>query len=336
MEITSPFLNSLIERSKKKKVTMVFPEAYNARVLAAASALASLDAIVPVLLGDPSKTASIASENNLDLSKCVILDNTEELREKTKQEFLKVSDEFSEKALGRRFADAQYLAAALVRTKQYDCLTSGFGSATEEAVMACKMMLGMQEGISVVSSFCILEAPDFKGSEGSLLCFTDCVVVPNPNNRELAEIAILACDTARKLLGWEPRAALLSFSTKGSAENENTRKVIEAVEIANQLRPDLLIEGEYQLDTAIDPAVAEKKVKVDNKVAGRANILVFPDLNAGNIGVKLVNYFANLPVHGALLQGLTVPTVECSRSASVEQIMGALLMLAVSVGEDKE
>jgi phosphate acetyltransferase len=331
LELNSKFLETLVERASKKQPSMIFPESQEEKILKAASAVAELGAVKPVLLGNSEDIRAAAANFQVDISRCEIMENTPELREKVKDEYLKISSEYTEKTLRRRFADPQYLGAAMVRVHMVDCMASGYSCTTAETVLACKMMLGMKEGISVVSSLCVLEDPSFHGPDGDLLCFTDCVVFPNPNSQELAEIAISSSDTMHALLGWKTRAALLSYSTKGGAEGELVDKVRNAVEIAHQLRPDLLIDGEFQLDAAIDPVVAKKKVKVESEVAGKANIIVFPDLNAGNIGVKLVNYFGHLPVHGALIQGLSVPTVDFSRSASLEQIIGALLMLAVAV-----
>jgi phosphate acetyltransferase len=133
-----------------------------------------------------------------------------------------------------------------------------------------------------------------------------------------------------KLMGWESRAAMLSYSTKGSGDTDNVLKVVDAVKIANRKRPDLLIDGEFQVDAALIPEVAAKKVKTKSKVAGRANIIVFPDLNAGNIGVKLINIFGGYPDYGALLAGLRRPCVDLSRSSSLDLIVGACIMLVVT------
>ncbi len=331
MELHSQFLTTLAERAAKKQPRMIFPESQEEKILKAAAAVAELGAVRPVLLGDPEGIRLAAEKFGVDISRCQIAANTPELKAETASRFLAISQDFSEKSLHRRFQDPQYLGAAMVRTGQVDCMASGYLCTTAETIMACKMMLGMKKDTSVVSALCVLEDESFQGDAGHLLCFTDCVVFPNPNSEELAEIAITSSDTMHTLMGWKTRAALLSYSTKGGAEGELVDKVREAVKIANERRPDLLIDGEFQLDAAIDPVIAKKKVRTESEVAGRANIIVFPDLNAGNIGVKLVNYFAHLPVHGALIQGLSVPTVDFSRSASLEQIIGALLMLAVAV-----
>jgi phosphate acetyltransferase len=191
------------------------------------------------------------------------------------------------------------------------------------------MIIGLQEGISTVSSTGILSIPGYEGPQGSLLGIADCAVCPAPDSKELADIAISTADTLHSLLGWEPRVALLSFSTKGSATHERVETVLKALEIVRERRPELRIDGELQLDSAIVPEVAARKVKGGSPVAGKANILIFPDLNAGNIGVKLVQRFAKAVAYGPLLQGFAKPVSDLSRAAPVEEIVGATTMVAV-------
>jgi phosphate acetyltransferase len=208
-------------------------------------------------------------------------------------------------------------------------MVAGLSHTTGEVIMASEMIIGLQEGISTVSSMGIASIPGYKGPEGNLLGFADCAVCPAPEPNELADIAISTADTVHSLMGWEPRVALLSFSTKGSASHELTDKVLKALEMARERRPDLLIDGELQLDSAIIPEVAAKKVPGDSPVAGRANILIFPDLNAGNIGVKLVQCFAKAVAYGPMLQGFAKPVSDLSRVAPVEEIVGAITMVVV-------
>ena len=163
-----------------------------------------------------------------------------------------------------------------------------------------------------------------------MICFADCAVNARPSSEELADIALASADTVSLLLGWAPRVAMLSFSTKGSSEHEEVDRVRAAVEIARERRPELAVDGEFQLDAAIIPAVAAKKVKVPSAVAGKANVVIFPDLGAGNIGVKMVQIFAGATAHGPLLQGFARPVTDFSRSAPVEEIVGNLVMLAVT------
>jgi len=328
----SQFLARLVEKARMAPPTIILPESGEERILQAARQVADMGAARPMLVGNRDKIGALAADLNVSLEGFTVVDHTDEaLLAAVKEEFLRKSDILSEKSLKRKLADPDHFAAAMVKVGRADCTASGFTCTTTEAIIAAQTMIGMQEDISVVSSVCVLEAPGFNGPEGDLLCMTDCVVFPNPDAGQLADIAISAADTMRGLLGWEPRVAMLSFSTKGGGQSEIVDKVISAVEIANSRRPDILIDGEFQLDAAILPDIAAKKVKTESKVAGKANIIVFPDLNAGNIGVKLVNIFGGYPVHGALLQGLAVPTVDLSRSAPLDQIVGALIMLAAAL-----
>jgi phosphate acetyltransferase len=204
-----------------------------------------------------------------------------------------------------------------------DCAVAGLVHTTGEVILAAQMMLGMQEGIETVSSWGVWSIPGFQGADGELLVHADCAVVPDPTPNELADIAISSADTTRALLDLEPRVALLSFSTKGSAQHEKVDRVLEALEIVHKRRPDLLIDGELQVDAAIIPAVAARKMQDVGPVAGRANILIFPDLNAGNIGVKLVQIFGHADAYGPLLQGFAKPITDLSRGHTVDNIVGA-------------
>jgi phosphate acetyltransferase len=216
-----------------------------------------------------------------------------------------------------------------VKLDEADCMVAGLSHTTGEVIMASEMIIGLQEGISTVSSTGILSIPGYEGPEGRLLGIADCAVCPAPDAKELADIAISTADTLNSLLGWEPRVALLSFSTKGSATHERVDTVLKALEMVHERRPELLIDGELQLDSAIVPEVAARKVKEGSPVAGKANILIFPNLDAGNIGVKLVQRFAKAVAYGPLLQGFAKPVSDLSRGAPVDEIVGAITMVAV-------
>jgi phosphate acetyltransferase len=218
----------------------------------------------------------------------------------------------------------------MVKFGEADCMVAGLSHTTGEVIMAAQMILGMRDDIATVSSMGILSIPGYNGPEGELLAIADCAVSAAPGSGELADIAISTADTVRQLLGWEPRVALLSFSTKGSASHERVDVVLEALRMVHERRPDILIDGELQLDSAIVPEVAARKVHEESPVAGRANVLVFPSLEAGNIGVKLVQRFAGAVAYGPLLQGFAKPVSDLSRGAPVEEIVGAITMVAVS------
>jgi phosphate acetyltransferase len=288
----------------------------------------------PVLVGKKETISSFANGNDISTDGFRFIDNEEESTvSAVVEKYLSLGGELTEKTLLRKSKDPLYFAAACVKVGDADCLAAGNTYTTGEVILASQMMIGMQQGIETISSLGIVEAPGFEGPNGNLLGITDCAVCQNPNAGELADIACASADTIKNLLGWDPKVALICFSTDGSGQHEITDKVVEAVKIANEKRPDLDIDGEFQLDAAINPDVAARKVKRESKVAGKANIIVFPDLNAGNIGVKLIQTFGKALAHGPLLQGFAKPVTDFSRSAPVDEIVGNLVMLVLKAGK---
>lgn len=324
------FTEKMLEKAKLSVKSILLPESTEEKILRAARKIADLGAARPILLGLTNEIFDAAQSYGISLENMEIMDSENEtIKAEVIAKFLTISDELSEKALNRKFRDNMNYAAALVRLGYADCLGAGLTHTTGEVILTAQMFIGMQKGISVVSSIGLAEFPNFTSSEDNMLCFTDCAVNVKPTSEELADIAIVSARTVKALLGWEPRVGMLSFSTKGSSEHEEAAKVIEAVRAAKEREPDLLIDGEFQLDAAIIPAVAAKKVKEPSQVAGRANILVFPDLGAGNIGVKMAQIFGGAVAHGPLLQGFAKPVTDFSRSAPVDEIVGNLVMLTV-------
>jgi phosphate acetyltransferase len=284
----------------------------------------------PILVGEPKTVSALAAGIKVSLDGINVVSHTDAGKvEQFASEYTKINPDFPASAVKRMVRDPLYFAAMMVKLGEADCMVAGLSHTTGEVIMASEMIIGLQEGISTVSSTGILSIPGYEGPEGSLLGIADCAVCPAPDSKELADIAISTADTLHSLLGWEPRVALLSFSTKGSATHERVDTVLKALEMVHERRPDLLIDGELQLDSAIVPEVAVRKVKGESPVAGKANILIFPDLDAGNIGVKLVQQFAKAVAYGPLLQGFARPVSDLSRGAPVEEIIGATTMVAV-------
>jgi phosphate acetyltransferase len=250
--------------------------------------------------------------------------------------FSSVTIDYPARAVKRLLKDPLNLAAMMVRFDEADCMVAGLSHTTGEVIMAAEMIIGLKQGISTVSSMGIMSIPGYEGPEGDLLAIADCAVCPAPGPQELADIAVSTADTVRSLMGWEPRVALLSFSTKGSTSHERVDAVLEALEMVRSRRPDLAIDGELQLDAAIVPEVAAKKVPGGSAVAGRANVLIFPSLEAGNIGVKLVQQFARAKAYGPLLQGFAKPVSDLSRGAPLEEIVGAITLAAVCAQKKEE
>jgi phosphate acetyltransferase len=330
----SAFIEQLTARAVKHPKSIVFPESGNEKVLQASAKLVGAGIARPVFIGKRAVIEARACELGVPTRGFAYVDHEDEaVLAEVIQAFLAISADFSEKALNRKFKHPLNFAAAWVRLGRADCLAAGNDYTTADVVLASQSFIGLKEGIATVSSFGVVEAPGYEGSEGNLFAISDCAVCQNPTASELSDIACTTADSMRSLLGWEPRAALVCFSTDGSGQHEMTDKVKEAVRLAHERRPDLAIDGEFQVDAALIPAVAAKKVKRASKVAGKANIIVFPDLNAGNIGVKLIQMFGKALAHGPLLQGFAKPVTDFSRSAPVDEIVGNLTMLVLKAGQ---
>ena len=317
-------------KAKANPQRVVFPEANEEKILRAACQVRDMGIANPILVGEPKAVSALAASIEVSLDGITVDDHTDKRKvEQFASEYAKINPDLPASAVKRMLRDPLYFAAMMVKLGEADCMVAGLSHTTGEVIMASEMIIGLQEGISTVSSTGILSIPGYEGLEGSLLGIADCAVCPAPDSNELADIAISTADTLHKLLGWEPRVALLSFSTKGSASHERVDTVLKALEMVRERRPELLIDGELQLDSAIVPEVAARKVKGGSPVAGKANILIFPDLNAGNIGVKLVQQFAKAVAYGPLLQGFAKPVSDLSRGAPVEEIVGATTMVVV-------
>lgn len=221
-----------------------------------------------------------------------------------------------------------FYGAMLLCTGKADAIVAGYISETAEVIGAGMMTVGLKEGVTAPSSYFIMDIPHFENEEQGMLVYADAVVTIDPNAEELAQIAVLTAQSVSSLLGWEPRVAMLSCSTKGSASHERIDKVIEACEIAHRMNPDMLLDGEMQGDAAIVPAVAKKKIPGESPVGGRANILVFPDLDSGNIAYKLTQRLTGGHAYGPLLQGFRKPVCDLSRGSTVEDIVGIIAVAA--------
>jgi phosphate acetyltransferase len=224
--------------------------------------------------------------------------------------------------------DPIYFGTMMVKSGDADGMVSGAVHTTGDLLRPGLQIIKTAPGVSVVSSFFIMMVPDCEYGENGLLVFSDCAVNPNPTAEQLASIAIATAETAKNICKIEPRVALLSFSTLGSAEHEMVDKVRQATSIAKELRPDLLIDGDLQLDAAIVKSVADQKAP-DSKIAGKANVLIFPDLQAGNIGYKLVQRFAKADAIGPICQGFAKPINDLSRGCTYEDIANVVAVTAV-------
>jgi len=328
--MSTDVMGQLQLKARANPQRVVFPEANEEKILRATRQVKDMGITYPILVGEPKAVSILAGSIGMSLDGITVVDPTDEGKvEQFASRYVKINPDFPVSAVKHMLKDPLNFAATMVKLDEADCMVAGLSHTTGEVIMSSEMIIGLQEGISTVSSTGILSIPGYEGPEGNLLGIADCAVCPAPDSKELADIAISTADTLHSLLGWEPRVALLSFSTKGSATHERVETVLKALEIVRERRPELRIDGELQLDSAIVPEVAARKVKGGSPVAGKANILIFPDLNAGNIGVKLVQRFAKAVAYGPLLQGFAKPVSDLSRGAPVEEIVGATTMVAV-------
>ncbi|WP_164217585.1 phosphate acetyltransferase [Virgibacillus sp. YIM 98842] len=306
-----------------KNKRIVFPEGTDERILTAASQLSAAGILTPVLIGDENKIMSKAGEIGVDVSSCVISDPSgypdfplmaETFVERRKG---KVTREDAEKIL----QDENYFGTMLVYMNQADGLVSGAAHSTADTVRPALQIIKTKEGIQKTSGVFIM----VRGEEKYV--FADCAINISPDSQDLAEIAAESAVTGR-LFGIDPRIAMLSFSTKGSAKSAETEKIVEALKIVKESNPSLVIDGEFQFDAAFVPDVARKKAP-DSILQGDANVFIFPSLEAGNIGYKIAQRLGEFEAVGPVLQGLKKPVNDLSRGCSVDDVYKLALITAV-------
>ena len=331
-------LDRIYEKAKLNPQKVAFPEAANEKMMQAAYETGKDGYIIPILVGDAEELKKLAEERGYDLSVFQFVDiNDEAYRDKLIDIYVNLPGTMlKQKPLIRRMKDPLYYAMVMQRAGDADVTFAGIDNTTGDVLLAGQTVIGMKEGLATISSIGLADIPGYEGSEGTLLAIGDSAVCTNPDPEQLASIAIAACDTVRNLLDWEPRCAMISYSTLGSGEGELIDKVKEALRIANEQRPDLAIDGEFQLDAAIVPEVAAKKVKRESKVAGKANVLIWPDLNVGNTAVKLIQQFGHADAYGPMLQGFNSIICDCSRGAPVSEIKGNIVISAVRAAAENK
>ncbi len=324
------FITRMTERAKENPQRVAFPEAMNADILRTAEQVVSLGIGYPTLVGNQAAIEDVAKQNGISTEGFSYFDYTDEaLRQDLAQKYSAVHDDFTAKSVARKSKDPVRCAMFLLKMHMVDCVAAGKEYSTGDVIFETMSIVGLQDGVESPSSLGIADIPGFDGPQGPMLGLADCAITAQPDARDLAGIAISSADTVRSLLSWEPRVAMLSFSTCGSAEHESLEVVREAVRIVRELRPDIKVDGEFQLDAAIIPKVAAKKVKWESEVAGKANVLIFPNLHAGNIGVKLIQIFGHANAYGPVLQGFKQPVCDFSRSAPVDEMLGNVAMLVI-------
>jgi phosphate acetyltransferase len=329
--INMKFMENLFEKAKNNRKTIVLPEGEEERNIIAASKVLADDLASLVLLGNEDKIRSKAFELGVTIDKAIIVDpllsNKKEMYAEKLYELRKnkgmTLDEAKEFVL-----DNVHFGIMMLKLGEVDGLVSGAIHTSGSLMKPSLQIIKSAPDAAIVSSFFIMMVPNCDFGDNGLLIFSDCGLNIDPTAEQLADIALQTAKTAKQLCNMEPRVALLSFSTKGSAQHELVDKVAKATEIAKSKNPSLSLDGELQLDAAIIPEVAALKAP-DSIVAGHANILIFPNLDAGNIGYKLVERFGKAQAIGPLCQGFAKPVNDLSRGCSADDIVGAIIVTAV-------
>ena len=330
-------MNKILEVAKADKKRIVLPEGNEERTIVATEEIYKQGYAHPILVGSKEEILNKATALKVDLTGVEIIDpETSENLSKYIEAFyeLRKNKGMTMSKAEKIVRDPLYFGTMMVKLGDADGMVSGAVHTTGDLLRPGLQIIKTAPGVSVVSSFFIMMVPDSVYGEEGMLLFSDCAVNPNPNEDQLAAIAIATAETAKNLCKVEPRVAMLSFSTMGSADHELVSKVRTATEKAKELRPDLLIDGEMQLDAAIVESVASQKAP-NSKVAGKANVLVFPDLQAGNIGYKLVQRFAKAEAIGPICQGFAKPINDLSRGCSSEDIVKVVAITAVQAQSSK-
>lgn len=323
------FIDEMKQKARASKKKIVLPEGTDIRVLTAASVAAKEGFAEVILVG--SKEDILKAAGGIDLSQVTIVDVATAAK---KEEYIESFYELRKaKGLTREQArelmkDPVYFGNMMIKLNDADGLVSGAIHSTADTLRPALQIIKTAPGTSLVSSFFIMVIPDCEYGQDGVFLFSDCGLNENPNAEQLSEIAISSAHTMKNLLGITPIVAMLSYSTFGSANSELTQKVVQATALAKQKAPDLLIDGEMQVDAALVASTA--KLKAPNSVvAGKANVLIFPDLNAGNIGYKLTERLAKAQAYGPVTQGLAKPINDLSRGCKAEDIIGVIAMTAV-------
>lgn len=330
-------LKNFKKKAASNKKRIVFPEGNDERIIRAAQKVEEENLADVIILGDENQISKESAQYGVNLDGVEIINPrsndyieefTEIFYELRKHKNISIEDAV------KSVIDPLYFGTMMIYTDKADGMVAGAANATSNVLRPAFQIVKTQEGISTVSSAIIVVLKDKSFGEEGVFVFSDCAVNPAPNSQQLAEIAIATAETTKSLLGFEPKVAMLSFSTMGSAKHENVEKVQKAVEIAHKNAPELIIDGELQLDAAIVESVSKRKAP-ESKLNGDANVLVFPDLQSGNIGYKLVQRLAGADAVGPILQGLAAPINDLSRGCSVDDVVNLTAITVVQAQNNK-
>ncbi len=325
-------LETIMQRAKANPQRIVLPEGTEIRTLKAADFILKEKAAKLILIGNEEEIKAIAEENNLShIDKAQIIDPATHPEMPKYAELLyeiRKSKGLTQEEANKLAKDPLYLACLMIKNGDADGELAGAQNVTGNVLRPAFQIVRTKPGVKIVSGALLMFTPAEQYGEEGLFVFADCAVNPNPDAAELAQIAVSSAETAKAIGGFEPRVAMLSFSSKGSAKHELVDKVVEATKLAKELAPELQIDGELQADAALVPSVGQSKAP-GSTVAGNANVLVFPDLQSGNIGYKLVERLAGAQAIGPVLQGIAAPINDLSRGCSVEDIIRMITITSV-------
>ena len=323
----------MAQKVKQNLKTIVLPETEDVRVLKAASIILKEEIAKIILIGDENEIKALCQKENIDMpfSKVEIINN---LTSSKSEEYANLLYELRKNKgmtidiAKETIKDKVYFATLMVKANDADGLVSGAIHSTSNTLRPALQVIKAAEGIKNVSSFFLMETPKKQFGDDGVMLFSDCGLIEFPTVDQLVDITIESAQSYRLLTGEEPRVALLSYSTKGSAKNEAIDKLVEVLKILKEKNVDFDVDGEFQLDAAIIPEVAKLKAP-DSKVAGKANVLIFPNLEAGNIGYKMAQRFGDALALGPVTQGLKKPVNDLSRGSSVDDIVGTIIVTCI-------
>ena len=330
------FIEDIKQRAKQDIKTIILPEAEDKRVIEAASKVIKEGFAKVILIGDKEQVENDIKENNIDLTGVEIIDIKTSTR---KQEYaqklfeLRQAKGMTEEDASKLIEEPIYYGMMMLKLGEADGLVSGAAHSTSNTLRPALQILKTAPNTKLVSAFFVMCVPNCEYGEQGTFVYGDSGLVENPNSDELSEIAISSAKSFKNLVGADPKVAMLSYSTYGSAKSELTEKVIEATKLVKEKNPDLIVDGELQVDAAIIPEVSKSKAP-GSIVEGNANVLIFPDLNAGNIGYKLTQRLAKAEAYGPLCQGIAKPVNDLSRGCSADDIAGVVAITAVQAAQN--